>query len=522
MTSERDEAILREFVERQKAAASAEGTIASIRKELFKHQLQFIDDPSRRKVALCTRRAGKTSMWVRLGTQTALRTPRCLIRIWAVSRLRAKQLLWEEFRYLFQRHQMTFEEEHMHETELTIRFRNGSEIRLLGADKDKEAQKKRGDKTILEVVLEAQLFGPYLKTLVEEVAEPCLFDLQGTFCLEGTPGPLCVGYWFEVSGRNDADSQWTSTGDESGTGADWSCHRWSVLDNPFLPHAAKELESIRKKYRWNDAHPAYVREWLARWVNDFSVLYYSFNGARNVYDPSKVQPWGPGWSHSLGWDLGSKDDMALVVWGWHPDRPDVYEAFSWKRPGTDLTGGADDVMNQIRQLELRGFNFVKKVADTGGGGRMYVEEVMLRHSQVFEPAKKTEKYEHVRLFNDDLISGRIKLIPGGQLAVEMAALPKDPDWPDPDKPEASPKEHPRYPNHCCDAGLYSWRAAYHFLYTPTEKVEPGSKRYYENLEQVMTEQVITRSAKNGQRQWWEPESEFGDGSVLGDDPLFGD
>jgi hypothetical protein len=442
-------AFLEEYNRRQKAKEAAEDIIKAIRAELFDKQLAFVDDSSRNKVALCTRRAGKTSMWCRYATQVALRTPRSLTRIWASSRLRAKQLLWTEFQYLFQRHKMSFEEQHMHDTELTIRFTNGSEIRLLGADKDKEAQKKRGDKTIMEVVLEAQNFGPFLRTLVEEVAEPCLFDMRGTFCMEGTPGPICSGYWFDASGREDSAQRWTSVGGKDSVGTGWSCHRWSVLDNPYVPHAKDELALTKKKRRWADDNPTYVREWLGKWVNDTSVLFYAYDEKRNLYDTSKIQPWGPGWSHSLGWDLGSLDSMALVVWGWHPDYPHLFEAHSWKRPGTELAGGAADVMAEIDMLEKQGFNFVKKVADTGGGGRMYVEEVQLRYNHVFEAAKKTDKYEHVMLFNDDLRTGKIKLVPGSPLQVELSELPKDPNWPDEYPPGAPPKEDPRFDNHDC-------------------------------------------------------------------------
>ena len=82
----------------------------------------------------------------------------------------------------------------------------------------------------------------------------------------------------------------------------------------------------------------------------------------------------------------------------------VYEAASWSKAGAR----AEEVMEQIQRWEKLGFNFLAKVADTGGGGRMYVEDVMSRYSQVFEAAKKTEKVEHVRLMNDELLSGRIK------------------------------------------------------------------------------------------------------------------
>jgi hypothetical protein len=484
---------------RQDAKLATMGVVRALRAELFDKQLAFLDDKSLYKAALCTRRAGKTSMWARYCTIEALRNERVLIRIWAISRMRVKQLLWEEFKYLAGRHLIKIQ---TNETELTIRFSNGSEIRLLGADKDKEVQKKRGDKTWMEVVLESQLFGPLLKPLVEDVADPCLMDERvrggGVFCLEGTPGPVCAGYWYDVTGRDDTSTRWQSKGGKDGLGAGWSCHRWSVLDNPHMPHAKGELTDMKRRRRWADDNPTYLREWRALWVNDLGALFYKFNENRNLYDTTKVQPWGPGWEHVLGWDLGFRDDMALVVWGWHASYPDLYEAFSWKKPGAL----AHEVMDEIEELEKKGFNIVKKVADTGGGGRMYVEEVMSRYSQVFEAAKKTDKYEHVRLFNDALLTGHLKVRPGSPLAEELSTLPTDPDWPDPEKPEKPPSEDPRFPNHCADASLYSFRAAWHYLYKE-DKTKPvkGTSDYYQELEAAIERKLEEPEV----RAWWEPD-----------------
>lgn len=493
-----------ELARRQNALVRAGSVTAAIRKELFDKQLRFIDDPSRNKAALCTRRAGKTSMWARYCTIVCLEKPKSLIRIWAINRLRAKQLLWQEFLDVSARHRVSIR---THETELTIRFENGSEIRLLGADKDKEAQKKRGDKTQMEVILESQLFGPFLKSLVEDVAEPCLFDLQGTMCMEGTPGPIPTGYWYYITGDADApqSGDWNSQGmlvstggkNEVGeaekelVGAGWSVHRWSVLDNPHLPHAARELDAIRKKRSWTLDTPTYVREYRGQWVRDDGVLFYKFNEGRNTFTLSELQPWGPGWTHVLGWDLGSRDDMALVAWGWHPTRRELFEAGSWKQPGAR----ADEVMQQIQRWEDLGMNFIAKVADTGGGGKMYVEDVMSRYSQVFEAAKKSEKLEHVRLMNDDFLTGKVKVQRGSPLALELASLPKDPNW----EPESgkAPGEDPRFPNHCTDSALYSWRRALMYLdyevEKPLESLGERTERYdEEHLERVKDD-----------NEWWE-------------------
>lgn len=450
---------MEEFALRERAKKGTSALTAKILSELFDKQQDFSKDTSRNKVVLGSRRAGKTEMWTRIAVVTALEKPRGLIRIWSSSRLRAKELLWANFRYLFERHGI---KPNINDTELSITFSNGSIIRVVGADKDQTAQRKRGDKTVLEIVLETQSFGPFVRQLVEDVIEPSLLDNKGTICLEGTPGPLCAGFWFEVSGGEETANQWTS---KDG----WSVHRWTMLDNPHIPHAREEL--IRKKLqrRWADDNPTYLREWCGRWVNDLESLYYKFDLLRNTYDTSQVQPWGPGWTHVLGWDLGSRDDMAIVIWGWHPSHSGLYEVYSWKKPGAL----AAEVMEQMdRQEREKGLQLIEQVADTGGGGRMYVEEVMSRYNRKFTAAKKTQKYEHVRLFNDDLLVGNIKVISGSPLQVELSSVMRDPDWPDPDKPDEPPRESPSSPNHCSDSALYSYRAAWHYIKPLEEKRAP--------------------------------------------------
>lgn len=517
MLTQRD--ALQELARRKEAAKMAEQLIRGIRDELFQQQLAVIDDEERNKATLCTRRAGKTSTWSRYAVIECLRRPRAIVRIWAQARLRAKELCWNEILDVCRRHRITVKS---HETELRVTFENGSEIRLVGADKDKEAQKKRGDKTSLEIVLECQSFGSFLEKLVEEVIEPSLFDLRGTVVLEGTPGPVCAGYWFWVTGDDHDKPRWASKGmlirartEEAATlrGANWSCHRWGLLDNPKLPNAAtarEDMHALKKRRNWADDNPTWLREYKARWVTDKSALFYKFALGRNTYELTpETQPWDPPgtperlrkWSHVLGWDIGFNDAMALVVWAWREHDNTLYEAASWSESGNE---GRANVVLKIKEFQQR-FNIVRMVADTGGGGKLHVEEIQAREGLVFEAARKTEKYAHVTLMNDDFLTGRIKCIEGSELAQDLAALPKDPDWePESGKP---PKEDPRFPNHVPDAGLYSWRWAYAFLAEKEDAAPPppGSKEAIDAEEKALLEQ-LEQDPKDG-RPWWECDPE---------------
>lgn len=480
---------LEEIAKRQTLQVGISNLSLEITGEMFQQQRDFCADKTKRKAVLGSRRAGKTAMWARYATITALANPRALVRIWHSSRARAKDMLWAELNWLHSRHGIVVKS---NETELSMTFDNGAVIRLVGADKDKEAQKKRGDKTVLEIILEVQNFGGFLRSMIDDVIDPSLVDLQGTLCVEGTPGALCQGIWYEISGDDNFARRWKSKR------GGWSCHRWTLLDNPHIPHARQYLADKKLERHWGDDNPTYLREFCGQWVNDLTSLFYKFDLVRNTYSYNDVQPWGPGWCHALGWDLGSRDDMALVIWGWHPSHVGLYEVFSWKKPGA-LSPEIEAVITE--QEKTRGLNFIVQVADTGGGGRTYVEDYMSRYARRFEAAKKTDKYDHVRMFNDELYIGHIKLRLGSVYQQEIQGLMRDVDWPPEDKPDAKPREDPRSPNHCSDAGLYAWRGCWHFVKPPVidEKPIRGSER---EVDEYVNK--LDKAAKNLQKEGSDP------------------
>jgi hypothetical protein len=79
----------------------------------------------------------------------------------------------------------------------------------------------------------------------------------------------------------------------------------------------------------------------------------------------------------------------------------------------------------------------------------------------------------------------------------MVQLPTDPDWPDPEKPERPPSEDPRFPNHCCDAGLYAFRAAWHYV-KDEYKAPKLDKRSSEYVEKHLEAEISRRK-----RDWLE-------------------
>lgn len=463
---------------------------AAIDRSLFDKQTAFDSDRARRKAAFCTRRAGKTDYVPKKLVKRAVAIPESIRVFLAITRQRARELIWRPLEILNERYSLGAD---LNGTTATVTFPNHACIRLRGADDAREAGKGRGDKLHGVDIDEAQTFAPeILKDMIDNVYGPALEDVGGDLCVYGTPGVICAGEWFEMTQP-----------DKSKRRQGWSVHSWSVLDNPFMAHMKQRLPELMRERGWTADNPTFRREWLGEWVNDTSALFYAgFEADRNLHDRPESELIGPGWMHTLGWDLGLRDDMALVAWAFHPNERDVYEAYSWKKNGVM----AEDVVRKVEQLEERGYNFLGKVADTGGLGALVVEEVGKRLKMHFDAAKKTEKGAHVELFNDDLRTGRAKVRRDSPYARELATLPKDPD----EAPTKWPVEHPGFPNHCCDAGLYAWRAALHFLHKPREAPppRPGTPEWHvqwlahqqKELEQMMEQDIAEARERRREEQ----------------------
>lgn len=444
------------------------GKARAIRQTLFDKQLAFDKDQSKRKAAFCTRRAGKTDYVPKHLMMRALLEPESVRLYLAVTRVRAKELIWRNLEIINEKYKIGAKP---NETLATWTLPNHAVIRLRGADDIKEAEKGRGDKLHEVIIDEAQIFGAgILENMIDNVYGPTLEDVQGSIHVMGTPGVICAGKWWEMTRPDQVQRE-----------PGWSVHEWGVLDNPFMAHMKWRLPELKKEHNWADDNPTYLREWLGRWVNDNTALYYKFDPTRNCHDMKESDLIGGDWLHVVGWDIGLRDNMALTVWAFHPRQREVYEAFSWAKNGIT----SERVVEEVRKLEQRGFNFVGMVADTGGLGALVVEEVGKRYGMHFEAAQKTQKGAHVELFNDELLTGRAKLMRGSVYAREIAVLPKDlqavpVDIDDPKKINSAkraqllkwPVEDARFPNHNCDAGLYAWRKSLHWTFEPEKPKLP--------------------------------------------------
>lgn len=403
-------------------------------KDLFDLQRAFILDPSDHKTLLCSRRAGKSYTAVAYLLKEALDNPGVTCVYIATTRIHAKRILEKELSNFNQRYRLGAI---YNKTELVVTLPNGSSILLTGANDATDIERLRGGKYALVVVDECASYGPHFETLVEEIIEPALLDLDGTLCLLGTPGPAAAGFFYQATTTGTTtfgaaptaadiaagDDRGDSDGD--GTGAIlWRNFHWTVLDNVALRRTRdipKWLANKRKRKGWTEDHPIYKREWLGEWTRSTDDLVYgNFDPLRNTYQALPDLQHRATWKYVLGIDFGYNDAFVVTALAFSSASPNVYEVETYKKSKL-----IPSQMAVIIEEFVQRYDPVSVVADAGALGKAIVEELKQRYGLPIKAAEKQNKVTYIDLLNGDLYSGRLLFRPEAPQIAEMQLLQWD-------------------------------------------------------------------------------------------------
>lgn len=418
------------------------------RTALFAQQVQFLSDRAKRKVGVCTRRAGKTRACSHLLLETCLENPGAICLYFALTRASAKRLIWGELNKLNAKHRLGII---FNITDLTATLPNGSQIILSGAENADDIEKWRGNAYHLVVIDEAGSFGPHIAALVEEVLEAALLDHDGTMVLVGTPTPRCAGWFYEAATDRSRG---------------WSLHEWSILDNPHLPHARAYIEDLKKRRGWDEQTPAFLREFRGRWVRSDDVLVYHYDQVKNDFDQL---PPGHVWSYVIGGDVGFRDRAAWSVLAWSETSPAAYFIHNETHAGL-----IPYELAQVWKRLLVDYPGAQCVMDCGALGLPIAEEFRTRYNLPIIAADKRDKLAGIELLNGDLRTGKIFARHNSRLTEEWQQLQFDPKVSLRD-PQAR-REDPHMPNDAADSALYAYRFSRHYWHTPpSAKVAPEAE-----------------------------------------------
>jgi len=436
-----------------------------LRAEYHPKQRRFCQSKAKRKAAKCTRRAGKSRGGCRETMARCLESRQRWVYCNA-TRAEAKRIAWrsdtrdgwrdliEQLGLRVAKTRAEFDKNvafdvFANETELTIDFRNGSQLAIFAADRPEDADKLRGGEKDGVWVDEAQKF-PALFYFVNDVVTPLLAKPNGDggeLWLTGTPHRSLSGLFYDV----------TREIEQGPRAQGWEVHEWSVVDNPYYGKTPEErwantagAELLLKGWSLDDPPPQFLREWgtptgPAVWVMTDALYVYAVHAkppheyapvrmdADGHYDHAKAYADLPPfvvnergqqeeirWYFALGVDFGFTDAFAWVLWGFSPQIADIYEMGSFKRAGL-IT---DAVRDRLRHLwQAVGSYLVVFRADAGGAmAKSSIVGWREAMGMPIEEAEKHGKETWIDLFNGELYAGRIHFREGSVVLQEMREL----------------------------------------------------------------------------------------------------
>lgn len=448
----------------------------------FPKQFEFFRGTDKRfKVAVCSRRAGKTIGIIGDVLDACLSTPKFNCLYITLTRENCVEIIWPDLLATIEEYQIPCKINHQR---LSVTFENGSKFACAGAKDKREVGKFRGRKYHRIYIDEAQNFPSYIQDMIEADLIPTLRDYRGSMLVTGTPGPLKRGFFYGIS-----------------TNGQWESHTWTAFENPHMhnPAIGKDLEltlAEEREVRNIDKNdPTYIRETYGVWVEDFDSLVFKFDRKRNVAEkiPDKL-------TYVFGIDLGYNDADAIAVLGYSYVTNKVYlveEVIERKQ-------GITELVNQIEALKAK-YDPVKMVMDSGGLGKKIQEEIRKRHTIPVEAADKNRKFEYIELLNDDLRTGKLQAIPKSHFEDDCYLVQWDKDSEDPAKLKISKSYH----SDICDAVLYAWRECNHYIKheAPKQAPHPSSVQYFDELELREMEQFENEKAGHDEN-WGVEQSEL--------------
>lgn len=325
---------------------------------LFSQQRALVTSPHRFKCTRAGRRAGKSvalAYWLAAGWETRPGQVSCYI---ARTRGHARDIIWDALKDLNDSWKWGAV---TNEMRLEMRFPNGYQIWLRGAENVRQAEKLRGCFYWRVAIDEAHLYPDFLlRHLWFKVIRPLLADLMGECIFSGTPGYELDGLWFHRS----LDPEEFPDEAEKGGFDQWPTFSWDMRVNPFLPDPEGEWRGVLEESGWTEDDPDFVREWRGQWVRNATQKCYDvFAAERNTYLEEDFDDWddwvggAPLLRTVIGVDIGWEDGCGFAVAQKRADGPGIRVREAFREVEMDDTDIARALKRLMRKYKTR-FVFV--------------------------------------------------------------------------------------------------------------------------------------------------------------------
>jgi hypothetical protein len=413
-------------------------------------QREAIRHPARKKCLRTPRQAGKTTTALIDAVDDAKHHPNCAYGYIALTRPSAEELAWMPLQAMDEQYGLGL---HFQEAKLRATFANGAQILLYGADQKNWTKRLRGPSRFRRwYVDEAAFYSVDFRALIREVLDPTLMKNNGTLWIMSTPGPICAGFFYDVSWEKDPDRLIGG----------WENFTWSTLDNPgmreqYLSRIA-ELMAVDPDV---ENKPWFRREYLGEYVEDDRGLVYQMATLVPAVELDKFND-----RYVMAVDFGYRQDAtAMAVTSYNTKSPNFRVIEAWRKQQMLVPDIAEEI--RIRQAIYPGL-----VVIGDRDSAQFMDELRKRFGVKIVDAEKTEKSAWIKLYNSDVAVGRVQIHEPrcADLIQEQKALIKE------ELSNGQWREHRACVNDACDAVLYAYKYCFHFRYKPAaEKPDPNSR-----------------------------------------------
>ncbi len=437
----------------------------------YPKQYDFVTDENLYSTAVTSRRSGKSTGCAADLLHTAITHPESVSLYITLSRINAKRIFWPILKKINAQLGLGGLP---NESDLTMTF-GSSLIYLAGAKDSSEIENFRGLPVKKVYIDEGQSMKSHIEGLIDDVLEPACIDHDGHIRIIGTPGPVPVGYFHDVSKNKE-----------------WSHHFFTVWDNPFIKEEVKKRRLLKVLQRRGITidHPSIQREWFGQWALDVSALVIRYEQEKNHYETLPEMEW----EYIVSADFGFDDADAIAVLAFSIKHQVAYlveEKITTKQGITPLAAQLTELITKYKPMKVLG--------DFGALGKKIAEELQVRFSIPIVAAEKSRKFEFIELLNDSLRTAKFKAKKDSQFAQDAMLL----EW-DREKQKKTPEKpviSDRFHSDVVDAVIYGHRELLHWLWKeeiPAPK--PGTQEFMNNEEQKIWDEIRDRHNKEKNEQ----------------------
>lgn len=431
--------------------------------ECLPYQLEFINDPAKRKFICSTRRSGKSFTAAIDLINTALKTPKGKLGYFAISNESAKRTMWSDiFETIILKYNLGLELT----SKLEIKFPNGAIIYLGGLDSTpKQMAKLRGQKYVLFYIDEAQDFQQDLNMIINSVLKMALAQAAATLGVLGTPGDdQGEHYWWLMNKPDTKETQWKKFF------FDW---RNNTKIDPQSNRPINEIiqEELDKDIERTEGRCKLLPDWQKEidglWVISTSARIYMYENVNSTntmfenkfFDKAK---------YLLSLDFGhSPDPNALCIMAYNTYYDSKLRVIKSFQKGEISTQA---LANEIKLLD-KIYHFTYMVCDAGGQGKQLAFDLNDTYGLNIESAEKYGKLAHINMMNSDFVTRDI-IIYEPENKELISQLSKC-IWDRKALLKGERVEDKKFHNHLTDALLYGHFFSHHHWYrVPKPKETP--------------------------------------------------